>query len=100
MSSIPRPSAGSPLPPGFAGRPVWAVRSAVAMVPAGLMLILGCWGIRRQDAIWRDEAVTYDMAHRSLSDLWATLLHVDFVHGLYYALMHGRFAVYDATLGD
>ncbi|MEW1654462.1 hypothetical protein [Streptomyces sp. NPDC093707] len=64
------------------------------------MLFLGAWGIRRRDAVWRDEAVTYDMAHRGLPDLWATLLHIDVVHGLYYALMHGWFAVYDATLGD
>ncbi|MFB7633847.1 hypothetical protein ACFC0M_23290 [Streptomyces sp. NPDC056149] len=64
------------------------------------MLFLGAWGIRRGDAVWRDEAVTYDMAHRSLPDLWATLQHIDVVHGLYYALMHCWFAVYDATLGD
>ncbi|WP_254069022.1 glycosyltransferase family 39 protein, partial [Streptomyces sp. TM32] len=69
-------------------------------MPSGLMLVLGAWGIRRQDAVWRDEAVTYDMAHRSLADLWLTLQHVDVVHGLYYALMHCWFLVYDATLGD
>ncbi|WP_413252140.1 hypothetical protein [Streptomyces caniferus] len=69
------------------------------LVPAGLMLFLGAWGIRRQDAIWRDEAVTWDMAHRSLADLWPTLQHVDVVHGLYYALMHLWFRVYDVTLG-
>ncbi|WP_414171084.1 glycosyltransferase family 39 protein [Streptomyces diastatochromogenes] len=72
----------------------------MVLVPAGLMFFLSAWGIRRQDAVWRDEAVTYDMAHRSLPDLAATLLHVDVVHGLYYALMHCWFAVYDATLGD
>lgn len=69
------------------------------LVPAGLMLFLGAWGIRRQDAIWRDEAVTWDMAHRSLADLWPTLQHADVVHGLYYALMHLWFRVYDVTLG-
>lgn len=68
-------------------------------MPPGLMLLMGTWGIRRQDAIWRDEAVTYDMAHRSLADLWLTLQHVDVVHGLYYALMHLWFRVYDPTLG-
>ncbi|MFF9781444.1 glycosyltransferase family 39 protein [Streptomyces nigrescens] len=72
-------------------------QGAAVLMPAGLMLFLGAWGIRRQDAIWRDEAVTYDMAHRSLADLWSTLLHVDVVHGLYYALMHVWFAGYDAT---
>ncbi|GAA2324935.1 hypothetical protein Scani_68250 [Streptomyces caniferus] len=74
-------------------------QGAVMLVPAGLMLFLGAWGIRRQDAIWRDEAVTWDMAHRSLADLWPTLQHVDVVHGLYYALMHLWFRVYDVTLG-
>ncbi|MFI0907173.1 glycosyltransferase family 39 protein [Streptomyces sioyaensis] len=75
-------------------------QGAVVLMPSGLMLFLGAWGIRRQDAVWRDEAVTYDMAHRSLADLWPTLQHVDVVHGLYYALMHCWFLVYDATLGD
>lgn len=71
----------------------------MVLLPSGLMLSLGAWGIRRQDAIWRDEAVTYDMAHRSLADLWHTLQHVDVVHGLYYALMHLWFRVYDVALG-
>ncbi|MFG2208265.1 glycosyltransferase family 39 protein [Streptomyces sp. NPDC048638] len=69
------------------------------LTPAALILLLGAWGIRRQDAIWRDEAVTYDMAHRALADLWPTLQHVDVVHGLYYALMHLWFAAFDASLG-
>ncbi|MFF4604335.1 glycosyltransferase family 39 protein [Streptomyces sp. NPDC001339] len=69
------------------------------LLPSGLMLLLGAWGIRRQGAVWRDEAVTYDMAHRGLADLWATLQHVDVVHGVYYALMHVWFRLYDATLG-
>ncbi|GAB7032908.1 hypothetical protein AB0G35_06500 [Streptomyces sp. NPDC021749] len=68
------------------------------LMPSGVMLLLGAWGIRRRDGVWRDEAVTYDMAHRSLPDLWHTLLHVDVVHGLYYALMHVWFRVYDAAL--
>ncbi|MCZ1009391.1 hypothetical protein O1L68_24255 [Streptomyces lydicus] len=82
-----------------AARSAWAAQSAVVLLPSGLMLLLGAWGIRRQDAIWRDEAVTYDMAHRSLADLWPTLQHVDVVHGLYYALMHLWFRVYDVALG-
>ncbi|BDH09471.1 hypothetical protein HOK021_06500 [Streptomyces hygroscopicus] len=81
-----------------AARGAWVAQGAVVLMPAGLMLFLGAWGIRRQDAIWRDEAVTYDMAHRGLADLWATLQHVDVVHGLYYVLMHLWFAGYDATL--
>ncbi|MEU6115688.1 glycosyltransferase family 39 protein [Streptomyces sp. NPDC047117] len=62
--------------------------------PCALALALGLWGIRRGGSIWRDEVVTYDMAHRSLPDLWHTLQHVDAVHGLYYLFMHGLFAVF------
>ncbi|MFI9026542.1 hypothetical protein [Streptomyces sp. NPDC053560] len=62
--------------------------------PCALALVLGLWGIRRGGSIWRDEVVTYDMAHRSLPDLWHTLQHVDAVHGLYYLFMHGLFAVF------
>ncbi|MEU2790193.1 glycosyltransferase family 39 protein [Streptomyces sp. NPDC007100] len=59
------------------------------------MLVLGLWGIRRQGSMWRDEAVTYDMAHRTLAELWPTLQTVDAVHGLYYVLMRGWFLVFD-----
>lgn len=77
----------------------WVPQGTVMLVPSGLILLLAAWGIRRQDAMWRDEAVTYDMAHRSPADLWPTLQHVDVVHGLYYALMHVWSRVYDVTLG-
>lgn len=68
------------------------------LVPAALTVLLGLWGIRRQGSLWQDEAVTYDMAHRSLSDLWATLGHTDAVHGLYYLLMHGVFRLWNGGL--
>ncbi|WP_430379295.1 glycosyltransferase family 39 protein [Streptomyces sp. B1-3] len=42
-----------------------------------------------------DEAVTYDMAHRPLPVLWATLGHADAVHGFYYLLMHGVFRLWE-----
>ncbi|MGP3975270.1 glycosyltransferase family 39 protein [Streptomyces sp. 8N114] len=61
-----------------------------------MSLCLGLWGLRRQGSMWRDEAVTYDMAHRGLTDLLHTLAHYDMAHGLYYLLMHAVFAV----LGD
>ncbi|MCT9084360.1 glycosyltransferase family 39 protein [Streptomyces fulvoviolaceus] len=63
------------------------------LAPAALSLALGLWGVRRGGSMWRDEAVTYDMARRSLPDLWATLGHADAVHGLYYLLLHGLFRV-------
>ncbi|MFI1031356.1 glycosyltransferase family 39 protein [Streptomyces sp. NPDC020951] len=56
--------------------------------------MLGLWGVRRQGSVWRDEAVTYDMAHRTLPELWATAAHVDLVHSAYYLLMHGLFLVF------
>ncbi|CAL9436188.1 glycosyltransferase family 39 protein [Streptomyces sp. enrichment culture] len=48
--------------------------------------------------MWQDEAFTYDMAHRTLPDLWATLGGADAVHGLYYLLMHGVFRLWDGGL--
>lgn len=63
------------------------------LTPALLSLALGLWGVRRGGSMWRDEAVTYDMARRPLPDLWSTLAGADAVHGLYYLLMHGLFEV-------
>ncbi|MFB7495341.1 glycosyltransferase family 39 protein [Streptomyces sp. NPDC056161] len=63
-----------------------------------MSLALGLWGIRRQGTLWQDEAVTYDMAHRGLPDLWATLGGTDAVHGLYYLLMHAVFGFWDGGL--
>ncbi|MFI1932443.1 glycosyltransferase family 39 protein [Streptomyces sp. NPDC020330] len=48
--------------------------------------------------MWQDEAVTYDMAHRSPEVLWAALGRADAVHGLYYLFMHVVFASWDGGL--
>ncbi|MER7974628.1 hypothetical protein ABTX35_37440, partial [Streptomyces sp. NPDC096080] len=72
--------------------PAPAAVAAVA-VPAVLTLALGLWGIRRQNTLWGDEAVTYAMAQRDLTRIWHTAQHVDLVHALYYAVMHEVFAV-------
>ncbi|MEU9184345.1 glycosyltransferase family 39 protein [Streptomyces sp. NPDC048484] len=64
------------------------------LLPVLLALVLGLWGVRRGGSLWRDEAVTYDMAHRSLPDLWGTLGNADAVHGAYYLLMHALYAVF------
>ena len=58
----------------------------------------GLWGIERQDSMWRDESVTYQVAHRPLGELWGLLGHIDAVHGLYYLLMHTVFALWDGGL--
>ncbi len=66
--------------------------------PILVTLALGLWGIRRRNSMWGDEAVTYEMAHRSAPQIWRTIQHVDMVHGVYYLLMHVLFAVRDGGL--
>ncbi|MFJ3660728.1 glycosyltransferase family 39 protein [Streptomyces sp. NPDC090119] len=67
-------------------------------MPAALAMALGLWGLTRHDSMWRDESVTYQVAHRSLGDLLALLGRIDAVHGLYYLLTHGVFALWDGGL--
>lgn len=62
-------------------------RAMAVGLPAALMLTLGLWGIDR-GGIWRDEAVTFQVARRSVPEIWRLLHGVDAVHGLYYLLMH------------
>ncbi|MER5181350.1 glycosyltransferase family 39 protein [Streptomyces sp. NPDC002896] len=87
-----RPTARTAGPAGGRGR------AAPLAVPAAAALALGLWGIDRQGSMWRDESVTYQVAHRSLGELWALLGHIDAVHGLYYLLMHAVFAIWDGGL--
>ncbi|MER5756230.1 glycosyltransferase family 39 protein [Streptomyces sp. NPDC002088] len=61
-------------------------------VPAAVMLALGLWGLDRGGA-WRDEAVTLQVARRSVPQIWRLLHGVDAVHGLYYLLMHAVLTV-------
>lgn len=69
-----------------------------ALVPAVFTLVLGLWGLTRRGSMWWDEAATYDMARRGLPELLDALATVDAVHGLYYLLMHGVFAVFGDSL--
>ncbi|PJE97534.1 hypothetical protein CUT44_12740 [Streptomyces carminius] len=71
---------------------------APLLLPVLLSTLLGVWGIRRDDTLWHDEAATLGLASRSLPDLWQTLGNVDAVHGAYYLLMHGLFAVFGTDL--
>ncbi|MEU0371439.1 glycosyltransferase family 39 protein [Streptomyces sp. NPDC006283] len=77
---------------------MWPSRTATALIPLTVALVLGLWGIRRDGGVWRDEVVTYDMAHRTLPELFHTLQNADAVHGLYYVLMHGLFSVFGGDL--
>ncbi|MEU5598091.1 glycosyltransferase family 39 protein [Streptomyces sp. NPDC020298] len=57
------------------------------------MLALGLWGIDR-GGMWRDEAVTFQVARRTVPQIWRLLHGVDAVHGLYYLLMHAVLALH------
>ncbi|MCC9740831.1 glycosyltransferase family 39 protein [Streptomyces sp. MNU89] len=74
------------------------VRSAAVLAPAAVALLLGLWGVRRENSMWRDESVTYQVAHRELPHIWHLLGEVDAVHGLYYLLMKAVFTVWDGGL--
>ncbi|MFD4635087.1 glycosyltransferase family 39 protein [Streptomyces sp. NPDC058284] len=70
-----------------------------AAAPAALALLHGLWGIRREDSMWRDEAATWQVAHRTVPEIWHMLDRIDVVHGLYYLFMHGMFTVFGDNLG-
>ncbi|WP_236075660.1 glycosyltransferase family 39 protein [Streptomyces coffeae] len=72
--------------------------AAVILAPGVLMLALGLWGIRRENSMWRDESTTSQVAHRDLGEIWHLLGTIDAVHGAYYLLMHGVFALWDGGL--
>ncbi|MHB9861326.1 glycosyltransferase family 39 protein [Streptomyces sp. YIM S03343] len=67
-------------------------RAVTVAVPSAVMLVLGLWGLDR-GGIWRDEAVTFQVARRSVPQIWRLLHVVDAVHGLYYLFMHAVLAV-------
>ncbi|MET8980004.1 glycosyltransferase family 39 protein [Streptomyces sp. NPDC004539] len=70
----------------------------VVLAPLVLTIALGLWGIRRENTLWGDEAVTYQVARRDLSQIWLTAQHVDLVHALHYALTHAVFELFGAGL--
>jgi len=90
--SAPPPTAG-PVPARTAG---WAA-TAAAWIPPGVaaaaMLVLGWWGIARDNSMGNDEVATRWAALLPLRELAHLLGNVDAVHGLYYLLMHGWVAL-------
>ncbi|MFJ9177067.1 hypothetical protein [Streptomyces sp. NPDC102360] len=85
------------------GRPVVIKHSRVRnslcwALPVAMTLLFGLFRITRDGSIWRDEAVTFNMAQRAPSSLWDTILNSDAVHGLYYFLMHLVFGVFGANV--
>ncbi|WP_328362022.1 glycosyltransferase family 39 protein [Streptomyces sp. NBC_00445] len=73
-------------------------KAVVVIAPFALTVALGLWGIRRQNTMWGDESVTYQLAHRDLSQIWHTAQHIDLVHALYYAVMHEIFGLFGGGL--
>ncbi len=65
------------------GRP----EAVAVLLPVLVMTAVGLWGLDR-GGMWRDEAVTFQVARRSVPQIWHLLHTVDAVHGLYYLLMH------------
>lgn len=78
-----------------------AVISRIApwrLLPPLLAVLLGLWGLERGGSMWRDESVTWQVAHRPLGGIGELLGRVDAVHGLYYLLMHGVFQAWEGGL--
>ena len=64
---------------------------------AVLAAVVGAAGASHP-SLWFDESATISAsASRSLPELWRLLGHIDAVHGLYYLLMHGWFAIFPLT---
>lgn len=70
-----------------------AVPVITMVIPMAVMLVIGCWGLDR-GGIWRDEAATFQVARRTVPQIWRLLHEVDAVHGLYYLLMRPVLALH------
>ncbi|MGA7054732.1 MAG: hypothetical protein WBZ37_26380, partial [Mycobacterium sp.] len=67
----------------------WAVAVLTAVISVG-------WA--GKPSFWFDEGATISAsANRTVPELWRTVSHIDAVHGLYYLLMHGWFAMFPPT---
>ncbi|MBT2212502.1 glycosyltransferase family 39 protein [Actinomadura sp. NEAU-AAG7] len=62
-------------------------------MPALLALAMGLWGAGRL-SLWRDEAITSEIARRSVPDILRCARHIDAVHAAYYLFMHGVVQVF------
>src|SRR5246127_3693405 len=79
----------APARPGGRLRDPWAIAVFAAVVS-------GAWACR--PSLWFDEGATISAsASRTLPELWKLLGSIDAVHGLYYLLMHGWFAIFAPT---
>lgn len=81
---------------GVGQRPAASARSLDAVWVAVFAASVSAAGAARP-SLWFDEAATISASTRPLPDLWRMLGNIDAVHGLYYLVMHGWFAVFPAT---
>jgi mannosyltransferase len=94
MPTLEQPTPGVVDKPAPARRPgrlldPWLIAVLATIVSAA-------WACR--PSLWFDEGATISAsASRTLPELWKLLGHIDAVHGLYYLLMHGWFAVFPPT---
>ncbi|MEU9020892.1 glycosyltransferase family 39 protein [Actinomadura sp. NPDC048394] len=57
---------------------------------------MGLWGAGRLP-LWRDEAITSEIARRSTPDILWCARHIDAVHAVYYLFMHGVVQLFGAS---
>ena len=62
-----------------------------------VMLTIGLWGLDR-GGMWGDESVTFQVAQRTVPQIWRLLHDVDAVHGLYYLFMHAVLTVHPSEV--
>ncbi|MEU0172980.1 glycosyltransferase family 39 protein [Streptomyces massasporeus] len=62
-----------------------------------VMLTIGLWGLDR-GGMWGDESVTFQVAQRTVPQIWRLLHDVDAVHGLYYLFMHAVLTVHPSEI--
>jgi mannosyltransferase len=67
----------------------WLIAALATLISVG-------WASK--PSLWFDESATISAsASRTVPELWKLLGHIDAVHGLYYLLMHGWFAIFPPT---
>ncbi|MCX7521956.1 glycosyltransferase family 39 protein [Microbacterium sp. STN6] len=90
-------AAGEPLAAGSRRMPSGLAAWLPSIASGAVMAALGAWGLGRT-SMYGTEGATYWAAHLPLAQLWHLLGHVDAVHGLYYLMMHGVFALGSSTV--
>jgi mannosyltransferase len=91
LEQLPTEVAAKPVPKRPRGRLLDPLAIAV------LTSVISCGWISKP-SLWFDEGATISAsASRTVPELWRMLGHIDAVHGLFYLLMHGWFAIFPPT---